>query len=443
MTSRPGDEVETQAGGTGGASVAPSSSLADHEHVDPPEILGIEPPGALAEDVGAPDVRDKIERVGRHAWSVVGIGIAALIAILVLRRLSWLVAPAVAVVVLGVLASPVVEALVSRHVPRTLAVLATYAAMLAIIVGFAWLVGPPFVSQVGKLAVDVPNVADRLAGRLDTLEEQMSGVSDAAGDAIGRFRESVTDRSGDFGESLADGIVGLFGSAIGVMTALLIGFVVSFLVVKDLPQLTAGANRWMDRPENARARGVLRSISRGTTGYIRGQLLDAFIVGAVKTLVMWMLGLPYFVPLGVLSGIANLVPGVGPVVAAIPPVLLAWSLGGWDWALLTLLGLAAVQLADYYWFAPSIVGDVHRLPTLVVLVALIVGAGTAGLLGLIVAVPVAMAIRDGLHWASVPDADLDDELVTLESGRRRGLGRRRVRRTRTTREREAERSSRT
>ncbi|MCC7077999.1 MAG: AI-2E family transporter [Acidimicrobiia bacterium] len=400
--------------------VEPGADSDVQEHLDPPAVLGLETDSGQAPS--GEDARDKIERLGRHAWSIVGIGLAAFLVLLVLRRLAWLVTPAVAVIILGVLAAPLVRLLVRRHIPRTPATLGVYVLMLGVLVGFGWLVGPAFVSQVGKLAIDVPDVAERLASRLDRLEDRMSDVSDTAGDAIGRFKASVTERSQELGENLADGIVGLLGSALGVATALLIGLVVSFLVVKDLPRLTAGTNRWLARPENMRVRGAARSMAADVTGYIRGQLLDAVIVGALKTLVLWLLGIPYFIPLGVLNGIANLVPGVGPVVAAVPPVLIAYSLGGWGWALLTLLALAAVQVADYYWFAPTIVGEVHRLPTLVVIVALIIGAGTAGLLGLIIAVPVAMAIRDGLHWAAIPDDQLDAEIERAE-GKVRGRGR--------------------
>lgn len=413
-------------GGAHRASRSPEPTRAEfsesgpHADLPPPVAAGMSAMSATSGASAATDTAaqagssDKIERLGRHAWSLVGLALAVGAALIVVRQLTWAAAPAVVVVIFAVLAAPPVAALVRRGFNRTVAVLLVYLLMIGVLGTFVWVVAPAFGRQVSNMAFDLPHVAERLAERLDNLEDQVAVASEPAAVAVGRFKVAVVERSKVFGESLAQGIVGFFGSAVGIVTAVLIGTVISFLIVKDLPRLTARINAWMDRPDNARARGALRSVSLGTTGYVRGLLLDAVIVGALKTAMLWALQIPYFVPIGILSALGNLVPAVGPIVVTIPPVLIAYSMGGWFWAVLTLAALTVVQIADYYWFSPAIVGEVHRLPALVVVIALIVGAGTAGLVGLVAAVPIAAAIRDVVHWYTLSDDRLDVELALLE-----------------------------
>ena len=355
-----------------------------------------------------------MDQLGRHAWALVGIGLSAVGVLFLVSRMSWLVVPGVLTGIIGVIAAAPVAWMSRRGVRRGVATVAVYLVIVAVIVAGFVLVGRSFVSQVGELTLDVPQLGEDLAGQLDDLRQRIESASPAAADAVARFRQSVVDSSANFGADLADSVFGLVATGFGLVTGLLLGLILSFVVVKDLPKLTAGMRRWLDRAENRRARGAAAAMARSVTGFVRGQLLVAVLVGLVKTLVFWLLGLPYYVPLGVLSGVGNLVPGIGPVVVGIPPVLIAWSQGGFGWALLTLGALVVVQLASAWWFHPRLVGTVIELPTLIVIVALVVGAVSFGFFGLIAAVPVAAAIRDLVHWLLLPDDRLDDELATID-----------------------------
>lgn len=372
------------------------------------------------------DRRSTIERVGRHAWSIVGIGIAVACGVFLLAQLSWIVAPAAVAVVMVTVALPIVAFLQRRGMRRGLATLCTFLVIVGILVGGIVTIAPPFASQIGRLAIDLPGVVQDLGSSLDRLEQQVAdSASSSAARAIERFRESLTERSGQAGSSIAETVIGLFGSFAESFGALLIGTVIAILVVKDLPKYSARGGAWLRRPGNRRAGGALRSAGRSTAGFIRGQLMVAVVIGAAKTLVLWLLGIPYYVPLGVLSGVANIVPGIGPVVAAIPPVVIAGFNGGWRYALLTFAALAIVQFLDWGWLSPRYVNDRTALPTLAVLLAILAGALIAGLGGLIIAIPVAASIRDVVHWYVVPDDEVESEWDALESppGRRRRRGR--------------------
>lgn len=371
--------------------------------------------GVVAErEAEAAATRGRVDQLGRHAWALVGIGLSAVGVLFLVSQMSWIVVPAVLTGIIGVIAAAPVGWMSRRGVRRGIATVVVYIVIVAVVVAAFVFVGRSFVSQVGELTLDVPQLGEDLAGQLDDLRQRIETASPAAADAVARFRQSVVDSTSSFGADLADSVFGLVGAGIGILTGLLLGLILSFVVVKDLPKLTAGMRRWLDRSENMRARGAAAAMSRSVTGFVRGQLLVAVIVGLLKTLVFWLLGLPYFVPLGVLSGVGNLVPGIGPVVVAIPPVLVAWSQGGVAWALLTIGALVVVQVASAWWFHPRLVGTVIELPTLIVIVALVIGAVSFGFFGLIAAVPVAAAIRDLVHWLLLPEDRVEDELGSID-----------------------------
>jgi len=387
-----------------------------------------------------PDVttrRGKVESLGRHAWALVGVGLALAGVLYLLSKLAWLVVPVLLTAIFAVVASAPVGALERRGMRRSIATSIVYLVLVAVLGGVIWLGGSIFVRQVGELALDVPQLASDLGGQLEDFQNRLEDASPAAANAVGQFKDSVVQRSESFGADLADSVFGLVGTTLGFLTASLLALILSFMITKDLPKLTAAARRWLERPENLRIRGAAGAMSRSVTGFVRGQLVVAIIVGLLKTVVFWLLGLPYYVPLGVLSGIGQLVPAVGPFVVGIPPVLIALAQGGVAWALLTLAALVVVQLASTWWLSPRFIGTDLQLPTLVVILALIVGAMAFGLWGLVAAVPVAAAVRDGVHWALLPSERLDEEIAVIDERktlqrRRRREAKRRARRAEAT-----------
>jgi len=365
---------------------------------------------------GGPDETSALEDLGRHAWSLLGIGLVLAILLAVLSRLVWLVGPVVVMILTATIAAPVVARLTARGWRRGRATAFTYIALILGLGVFLSLIGPSFASQVSDLAVDVPGLGTDLSEGLRDFQDRVEDASPEAAEAIGAFRDSVEKQSEEFGEDLADTIFALIGVTAGLIGALLVGVFVSLLIVMDLPSLSHRLRTYLDQSQHIRLKGALHSMQYKTSCYVRGQLLVAIISGILKTLMLWLVGMPYFVPLGVLAGIGDLIPGVGPVMTALPPILIAFSSdqGGLGLALLTLFVFFIVQIAVYYWFAPTFSGPALDLPTLSLVVALVLGVGAFGIFGLLFAIPVASAVRDGFYWARLPDEELLEALRILE-----------------------------
>jgi predicted PurR-regulated permease PerM len=143
---------------------------------------------------------------------------------------------------------------------------------------------------------------------------------------------------------------------------------------------------------------VVTTVDSAIANFFRGRLIICLIVGGLTSLGWTLVGVPYSVPLGVLTGVLNLVPFLA--LLALPPALLATYLGAmetgdpWFWPLILTMGMyLAVQALDTFVLSPAILGHSSGLHPLVIVVVLLIGAELGGLLGLLLAVPVASTLR--------------------------------------------------
>lgn len=135
--------------------------------------------------------------------------------------------------------------------------------------------------------------------------------------------------------------------------------------------------------------------------YIRGQLIEAFIVGVFSTIALMIVGIDYAIIIGIIAGITNLIPYVGPLIGTILAVLMALFSGNIWQAVGALIAMQIVQQIDGNILAPKIVGDIVGLHPALIIIAILVGGSTYGLLGMLIAVPIAASIKTLLSdWYS-------------------------------------------
>lgn len=128
--------------------------------------------------------------------------------------------------------------------------------------------------------------------------------------------------------------------------------------------------------------------------YLRGQFLDACVVGILSVFALWLLGVKYFLIIGVFAGLANLIPYLGPVAGVTPAVLITiLDSGDMTLAFYIIIAFALIKLVDDALVQPLIVGRSVKMHPLLVLLAIIVGGKFFGVLGMILSVPVAGFIK--------------------------------------------------
>jgi len=129
-------------------------------------------------------------------------------------------------------------------------------------------------------------------------------------------------------------------------------------------------------------------------GFIRARLLEAGIVGFVVWLGLAAIGFPYAILLATFAGLTNLIPYIGPIIGAIPAALIGLVTGMSGWVLLAVVGVyAAAQMIDNFLIIPLVVARIVNLHPASVVIVIIVGAQTAGILGMIISIPVACILK--------------------------------------------------
>ena len=280
------------------------------------------------------------------------------------------------------LATPASAIAKRTRMPRWLALMLVTLAILALLIGGAWFAGDQIVQQIAGLIEDLPAIAERLRDML----ERMPG-----GDWL---REQLQDVEP---MALTDLELGLVGQVTGSLAALFevlvrITFVVFFaLFLATAPQrYRDGLVRLSPPVSQARATEVYDQIAVTMQGWIVGQLASMLLVGILATVGLLVIGVPYALLLGLLAGLAELIPIFGPIFAYIPAAIVALLVGPQQLLWVTILYLVIQQLEGNL-IQPMVQRHAVDLPRPLTIVAILLGASVFGVLGMFVATPL-MAI---------------------------------------------------
>lgn len=281
--------------------------------------------------------------------------------------------------------SPFGNWLERKRIPRLLGILLLYLTVFILVVFVLTLV-IPFVSQeVGQLTEDLPRFIAKITASLEAIKGE-TGAFDIIGqlqgllDALSQFLQESSQSAVGFIISIFGGIISFFGIiVISFYLSVMRGGIDSFLrsVVPDKYESYI-LNLW-HRSE--------RNLGR----WFQAQLLLSLIVGLMTFVGLSLLGVKFALVLAVLAMVLELVPNVGPVLAAIPAVTLGFfqspSLGFW-----AIILYIIIQQIENQLLTPLIMGKTLGINPVVVIISLLIGFNLAGILGMILAVPVATVI---------------------------------------------------
>jgi predicted PurR-regulated permease PerM len=181
--------------------------------------------------------------------------------------------------------------------------------------------------------------------------------------------------------------------AVQTLALFIIGPVIAFYLLVDLPRLQRTALRLIPPQRRDEVVEVAASVGGTMGNFFRGQLLVALIVGIMSSIAMRIIGLPYWLVVGMIAGVFNLVPLIGPFIGAVPGILIAGALRT-PWHMLWVaLGMLVVQQIDNHFISPNVMRFTVRLHPVTVMVTLIAGATLAGFWGMLLAVPGLASIK--------------------------------------------------
>jgi putative heme transporter len=343
-------------------------------------------------DTSSPDAQDeratgtnRLWRVGRTAWALVGIALAVAVLGLLAGELTLVIVPLVLALFPATLLVPLAAWLKQRGLPDALA------GLVSIVAGIA-LIGAVIGAMVPLVASELPDLASSASEGIGELEELLqNGPLGLEAGGVEELLSTAREQLGEAGD-LAGQAAGAAFAAFEVIAGIVLLFVVLFFYLKDGRRLGEGVISTFPRRSRERVRRLAYGSWETLGKYFRGQLLVALVDAIFIGLGLLVLQVPLALPLAVLIFFGGLFPIVGAVVTGSLAVLVALADGGLTTGLIVLGLVLAVQQLESNVLEPVILGRAISLHPLVIVLAITAGSLTIGILGAFLAVPVAAIV---------------------------------------------------
>ena len=311
-----------------------------------------------------------------------------LLLVLLWQLRSLLVTLMIAVVVAAALA-PIIDSAQKLRVPRWLAVIVVYLGLIGILTGAGLLIGPTVVQQIERLIRRLPTYLEIVRSLFENLVIRL-GVSDPESVSPIRQLFDVQGLTGWVIRSSQDLLVRSYSVTRGILGgvfSLFLALLLSGYMLSGSENLIQGLVSLFPKPWDERLAAQVEPVSQRMGGYIQGRVLVSGILGIAITIGLGFLGLSEFaLGLGVIAGFTNLIPFLGPVLGAIPALIVAIAQGGltFFWVLLLFV---IIQNVETYVLDPLLVGSTVNVHPLYQLLAVLGGTQVLGIIGALIVPP--------------------------------------------------------
>jgi predicted PurR-regulated permease PerM len=386
------------------ASAASTELGAEDPPPEPPKVTEPSPDKPAGTEGAEPDLRFGRPGAPMNRNGPLYIGFVGAIGVLLAWNLLKLVANLSGVLTLvGVAAflaiglDPLVRALQRRGLSRGLAVGVVFLAVLAVFGGFIAAVVPTVVSQFGQLTDQLPDQIDSLrrSSWIHKLDVDYGVITNASD----QLRKKISD---------GGTVVQLFGGVLGAGKAVIGGFVSTITVLvltlyflASLHTIAEAGYRLVPASRRTRVRSLGDEIIRRIGGYVAGQAAVATINAFCSFILISILGLPYSIVLAITVGILGVIPLVGATLGAIIVVLVG-LFQSWQIGVIIAIYYVIYQQVENYVIAPRIMSRTVAVPGAVALIAALAGAALLGVLGALIAIPIAAAILLVIQEVAIP-----------------------------------------
>jgi predicted PurR-regulated permease PerM len=358
-----------------------------------------------------PSPYERFVRIGIVAWCGIGVIILGYLMLRLMVYVNPVVPPLLIAVAVVYLLNPLVSALQRRGVPRVAGAGIVYVLFLCIVALLISLLVPVVARQVTEVVTHFPDYltdaqayARRVAARFGQEPNfRLDAEQVREWLSAGESRQTVT--------RYLTGLRSVTTSVISGLIIFVIGPVMAFYLLVDLPRLERGAMALIPPGRRDEIRGLMDRIGQAVGGFFRGQLLVALFVGVASSIGLWLIGLPFWLLVGMVAGVFNLVPLVGPFIGGGLAVIIALLSGEPLKAVWAALVLLIVQQIDNHLISPNVMSRTVQLHPVVVMLALLVGASFAGLFGMLIIVPLVAVAKIVFLFMWSKYVDYGDELT--------------------------------
>jgi predicted PurR-regulated permease PerM len=336
---------------------------------------------------------EQVRRAGSIAWAFVGLAAVFVLLGMVawFFRVVW--PPLILAGAIVFLLNPVVTFLQRRHLPRAVGTTIAYLGVIGIVGLSALLIAPLAQRQADELADEWPEIRADLEEQVDELADRSEAndwpIQIPHWDDLGDSFENDDQTFEEQLETARELGLRVFHVAIIFVLAPIIAF---YLLV-DLPHIKAVVESLIPPGRQVEAHVVGRRLSRAIGGFFRGQLVVALIVGTMVSIGLAILDLPFWLLIGMIAGLFNMIPLIGPYIGGIPGVIIALTTRDTGTAIWVVVIMVIAQQIDNHFITPNVMQRVVKLHPAVVMLALLAGGTIGGFFGLLLAVPTAAVLK--------------------------------------------------
>ncbi len=268
---------------------------------------------------------------------------------------------------------------VERVMRRNWAVVTVFFVFVAGLLAVLALLVAPFVTQIDTISKTAPQEAHKL------LSNPLVHRLDQHYDIVAKVEAHASD--------LPNILFGAAGTVVNGVAATVTVLFLSAFILFELPRINEIILSQLRPSGAARAREIGGHINRNVGGYVAGNLVISLIAGIVATATLWILGVPYALTMGVVVAIGDLIPLIGATLASIIIVAVAYFANGTTDGIIVFAVIMIYQQIENHVLQPVIYRRTVQIPALVVLIAVLVGAALLGILGALIAIPIAGTIQ--------------------------------------------------
>ena len=283
-----------------------------------------------------------------------------------------------------------------RRMPKPLAVLIIYGTVIGAITGIGFAVVPQIAQQSQQFAKELPNL-------LDKGQQQLAKWGLIAPDTS--FKDLLQQSpigGGDAVTMVLSTAWGFVGGLLGTVTILLL----TFYMLVESQRIFDFFVRLFPRHRRAKVAEVSELVQMKVSAWLGGQIFLGFVIGATTAIALGLMGVPYFFVLALIAGIGEMIPMVGPLISAVPAILVAFTVSPGLAFGVAVFFLLQQQLENAV-LVPKLMGETVGLNAVTVISALLIGSELLGFSGALLAVPTAAIIQvlvEELYLAEKPPA---------------------------------------
>lgn len=319
--------------------------------------------------------------------------------------ISTLFAPILIAGFLFYLLNPLVNLLMkikvkNHQVSRTFAVAIVFLLLIAIIVSALSFLIPNILNQVEQLIQNMPEYIKSFQRFLTKVLQQKNlppWIVDLTKDVdINAYTKEIEESLSGFAKNFMMSITSSIGSIIGMVTSVTVTIVtvpfMLFYMLKDGHKLVPTVTGIFSEKQANRIGELLEKMSETISKYISGQAIECLFVGTCTAIGYGIVGVPFALLIGIFAGITNMIPYIGPYIGLLPALILALS-NSVRQTILVIIVCVVVQQIDGNLIYPNVIGKSLDIHPLTIIIILLVAGNLAGLLGMLLAVPIYAVIK--------------------------------------------------